>query len=244
MCWSVSSSNCCFLTWIQICQEAGQVVCCPHLLKNFPVCCDPHKGFGIVSDANFDLLTRWCWSLPCYYQTQVSCVQWGQTPPKCYVGVWSRERFIAGPCKETSGWCPSKPKLPEGLQQNSFKDQVREGWSQGTWSARAQFSDWLNVNKCLLAASRWGLRAHCHQAVNFFHWVSEWVKSFSVVSSSLQPHGYYSSCNSPGQNTGVRSLCLLQGIFPTQGSNPGLPHRILYQLSHKGSPISSVWWWF
>ena len=44
--------------------------------------------------------------------------------------------------------------------------------------------------------------------------------------------------NSPGQNTGVGSLSLLQGIFPTQGSNPGLPHCrwILYQLSHKGSP--------
>ena len=44
--------------------------------------------------------------------------------------------------------------------------------------------------------------------------------------------------NSPGQNTGVGSLSLLQGIFPTQGPNPGLPHcrQILYQLSHKGSP--------
>ena len=44
--------------------------------------------------------------------------------------------------------------------------------------------------------------------------------------------------NSPGQNSGVGSLCLLQGIFPTQGSNPGVPHcrRILYQLSHRGSP--------
>ena len=44
--------------------------------------------------------------------------------------------------------------------------------------------------------------------------------------------------NSPGQNTGVGSLSLLQGIFPNQGSNPGLPHgrRILYQLNHKGSP--------
>ena len=39
----------------------------------------------------------------------------------------------------------------------------------------------------------------------------------------------------PGQDTGVGSLSLLQGIFPTQGSNPGLPNcrRILYQLSHK-----------
>ena len=43
--------------------------------------------------------------------------------------------------------------------------------------------------------------------------------------------------NSPGQNTGGGSLSLLQGIFPTQGSNPRLPHCrwILYQLSHKGS---------
>ena len=41
--------------------------------------------------------------------------------------------------------------------------------------------------------------------------------------------------NSPGQNTGVDSLSLLQGMFPTQGSKPGLPHcrQILYQLSHK-----------
>ena len=48
-------------------------------------------------------------------------------------------------------------------------------------------------------------------------------------------HGLYSPPNSLSQNTGVGSLSLLQGIFPTQGSNPGLPHcrRILYQLSHK-----------
>ena len=37
-------------------------------------------------------------------------------------------------------------------------------------------------------------------------------------------HGLYSLWNSPGQNTGVGSLSFLQEIFPTQGSNPGLPH--------------------
>ena len=49
--------------------------------------------------------------------------------------------------------------------------------------------------------------------------------------------------DSPSQNTGVGSLSLLQGIFPTQGSNPGLAHRrwILYQLSHKGSPRMLEW---
>ena len=59
-------------------------------------------------------------------------------------------------------------------------------------------------------------------------------KSLSPV-NSFQPHGLYSPWNSLGQNTGVSSLSLLQGIFPTQGSNPGLPHCrwILYQLSHR-----------
>ena len=63
-------------------------------------------------------------------------------------------------------------------------------------------------------------------------------ESHSVMSDSLRPHGLYSPWNSPGQNTGVGGLSLLQGIFPNHGLNPGLPHcrQILYQLSHKGSP--------
>ena len=67
-------------------------------------------------------------------------------------------------------------------------------------------------------------------------------ESHLVVSDSLQPHGLYSPWNSPGQNTGVGSLSLLQ-TFPTQRSNPGLPHcrQILYQLSHKGSPRILGW---
>ena len=57
------------------------------------------------------------------------------------------------------------------------------------------------------------------------------------------PHGLYSPQNSPGQNTGVGSLSLLQEIFPTQGSNPCFPHCkwILYQLSHQGSPRILEW---
>ena len=68
-------------------------------------------------------------------------------------------------------------------------------------------------------------------------------ESCSVVADSLWPHGLYSPWNSPGQNTGVGSLYLLQGIFPTLGSNPGFPHCrwILYQLSHKGSPGIQEW---
>ena len=68
-------------------------------------------------------------------------------------------------------------------------------------------------------------------------------ESHSVVSDSLWPHGLYSPWNSPGQNTGVGSLSLLQGIFPTQGLNPGLLHCrwILYQLSPQGSPGILEW---
>ena len=53
------------------------------------------------------------------------------------------------------------------------------------------------------------------------------------MSNSLQPHGLYSPWNSPCQNIGVGTLSLLQGIFLTQGSNPGLLHcrQILQLLS-------------
>jgi len=63
-------------------------------------------------------------------------------------------------------------------------------------------------------------------------------ESHSVVSDSFQPHGLYSLWNSPGQNIGVGSLSLLQGIFPTQESNQGLLHCrwILYQLSYQRIP--------
>ena len=65
----------------------------------------------------------------------------------------------------------------------------------------------------------------------------------SVVSNSLWPHGLYSLWNSPGQNTGEGSLSFLQGIFPTQGLSPDLPHCrwILYQLSHNWSPRILEW---
>ena len=49
--------------------------------------------------------------------------------------------------------------------------------------------------------------------------------------------------NSPGQNIGVGSLSLLQGIFPTQGLNPDFSHcrQILYQLSYQGNPRILEW---
>ena len=64
-------------------------------------------------------------------------------------------------------------------------------------------------------------------------------ESCTVVSASLRPHGLYSPWNSPGQNSGVGSCFLFQGVFSIQGSNQGLPQcgQILYQLSHQGSSL-------
>ena len=79
--------------------------------------------------------------------------------------------------------------------------------------------------------------------IKFYFPLKNKSESRSVVFDSLWPHGLYSPWNSPGQNTRVGSLSLLQRVFPTQGSNPSLPHCmwILYQLSHKGSPLFSIW---
>ena len=69
--------------------------------------------------------------------------------------------------------------------------------------------------------------------------VLEWGAIHSVVSNFLWSHGLYSPWNFQGQNTGVGSLSLLQGIFLTQELKWGLLHcrRILYQLSYQRSSI-------
>ena len=75
------------------------------------------------------------------------------------------------------------------------------------------------------------------------------VLSCPVMSSSSWPH--WQDCSpsgssvhgdSSGKNTGVGCYALLQGIFPTQGSNPGPLHCrwVLYHLSHQGSPVTYI----
>ena len=73
-----------------------------------------------------------------------------------------------------------------------------------------------------------------HTRQPFYSYESE---SRSLMLTLCDPMGC-SPWNSWGQNTGVGSLSLPQRIFPTQGSNPGLPlcRQVLYQLSHEGSP--------
>ena len=86
------------------------------------------------------------------------------------------------------------------------------------------------------------------QVLNPVSWVGTYVSinfiQLNVLPTSVQHLSefspLYSPCflwNSPDQNTGVDGRSLLQGIFPIQGSSPHLHcRRILYQLSHQGSP--------
>ena len=66
---------------------------------------------------------------------------------------------------------------------------------------------------------------------------------FFAIPLDCSPPGSSVHGDSPGKHTGVACHALLQGIFPTQGSNPGLPHcrQILYHLSHQGSPRKLEW---
>ena len=81
-------------------------------------------------------------------------------------------------------------------------------------------------------------------------WLSKFVLCFVTQSCLIlcdlvdcSPPGTSVHGDSPGNNTGVDCHALLQGIFPNQGSNPGLPHWgwILYHLSYRGSPRILEW---
>ena len=69
VCCSMSSSNCCFLTCIQVSQESGQVVWYSHLFQNFPQFIVIHtvKGFGIVNKAEIDVFLE----LSCFFDDPV-----------------------------------------------------------------------------------------------------------------------------------------------------------------------------
>ena len=71
------------------------------------------------------------------------------------------------------------------------------------------------------------------------------TQSYSTLCDpkDCSPPGFSVHGDSPGKNTGVGYHALLQGIFPTQGSNPGLLHcrQILYCLSHQESPRILEW---
>ena len=129
--------------------------------------------------------------------------------------------------------------------QRKLFNPLNKGWQ--IFSVKSQIVKVLHIVWCTVSASVTLLWWYNHKATMFQHNFTYKTKvhvSRSVMSSSLWPHGrqptrLLCTCNSPGKNTGVACHSLLQGIFPTRGSDLGLLHSrlILYHLSHQGSPV-------
>ena len=128
----------------------------------------------------------------------------------------------------------------------------REAWQAavyGVAKSRTWLSDWTELNDGRALSSSlpdsmgWKqVLGPFHTQRNYSQTVDPWghltVSSFLHFEISVKVAQSCLTLCCPGQNTGMSSLSLFQGIFPNQGLNPGLPHcrQILYQLSHKGSP--------
>ena len=104
------------------------------------------------------------------------------------------------------------------LEKNVYVTYSSEGWLKLGWFSSEWWFFWMWLVSLMLL---WP--------------AAVWKVKVKVVQSCPTFWDTYSPWNSPGQNTGVSSLSLLQGIFPTQGLNPGLLHckGIIYQLRHK-----------
>ena len=112
---------------------------------------------------------------------------------------------------------------------------------------RSQLGQPKDFEETGLDYSKLKVRAKFHDEVNVIHIGETYVCLVAQLCPSLcdpmgcSPPGSSVHGDSPGKNTGMDCYTLLQGIFLTQGSNPGLLHcrQILYYLSHQGSPFSS-----
>ena len=104
-----------------------------------------------------------------------------------------------------------------------------------------------NLRKCLLVTKQKSLEHNNNILLNIYLMSGLTPLCVCLVTQSCttlcdpidhSPPGSSVHGDSRGKNTGVGCHTLLQGIFPPQGSNPGLLHcsRILYHLSHQGSP--------
>ena len=137
----MSSSNCCFLTWIQISQEAGQVVWYSHLFKNFPQFVVVHtvKGFGIVNKGEVDVFLE----VSCFFHDPVDVgnsisgssafsnrflrrqVRWSSIPTSLRIfqfvrgGNWAGREGV-----HLLQWVWISEMLKNKIQPNNFEDLI------------------------------------------------------------------------------------------------------------------------
>ena len=136
------------------------------------------------------------------------------------------------------------------LQSTGSRAQQFQSWHEGSivLVPRLQSTGSTPVAHGINFSTVWGVFSDPVLNLCLMHWQADSLplrhenENHSVVSDSQGPHGLYSPWNSPAQNVGVGNHSPLHGIFPTQGSNPGLLHCrwILHQLSHQRIPHYTV----
>ena len=125
--------------------------------------------------------------------------------------------------------CFSLEKTPmlgkiEGRRRRGWQDEMVRWYHQQSRHESEQALGHGEGQGSLVHCSLWGRKEPDTTTTLKEKTPNTVSESRLVMSDSLPPHGLYSPWNSPGQNTEVGRLSLLQAIFPTQGSNPGLPH--------------------
>ena len=201
-----------------------QLVWCPMVRVFSPYfqpgeCCVPH----LLQEAG---------EAPPMWAVQVCPLLWPHLPEGCLVEP--QERMFG------------HQEIWQGAQR---EHQVRAGPWGGALHSQMSGEEWGGSGGTTPQSKQAGLRANQEKAPNRLRLLllcspSIWaVLTHSVVSNSLRLRGYSLPGfsvrrDSPGENTGVGCHALLQGLFPTQGLNPGLLHCewILYHLSHQRSP--------
>ena len=140
VCSSTSSSNCCFLTCIQISQEAGQVFWYAHLLKNFPQFIVIHtvKGFGIVCKAEVLLVFKA--EVFFWYSLAFSMIQW-------MLAIWSLVLLpFINPVKPLQILKDDAEKLLHSICQQIWKTQQwPQDWKESVF---IPISKKHNAKKC------------------------------------------------------------------------------------------------
>ena len=148
-----------------------------------------------------------------------------------------------------------QPKLNDLLQSlvkvciKSHKGLLLGLWHPGVKGGGREARAWTPLRKRKTTLGSWGGKRSKEWedgSLETEAGIGLTVFSCSVVSDSLRSHGLQPArllCpwDSPGKNTEVACHALLQGVFPTQGLNPGLLHcrLILYRLSHEASKLGT-----
>ena len=135
-------------------------------------------------------------------------------------------------------WKRGEKSLLRGPHPEFIFQTVRPG----SLGEKSQGKKYLSNNQCLNVPSRDNFQILSRETYSKHVCVSCIAGSDSFQPHGLRPTRLLCPWDSPGKNIGVHCHFLLQGFFPTQGSNPGLPHyrQILYRLTHQGSPIISI----